>query len=87
MRALLGVLEEFTGFSVLCLAGRIVRREAEILSGQRPARLLRDIYKRHALLVPRKIAAQSFTFASHNPFTKYSSQRLGEASLVQQSGV
>jgi hypothetical protein len=29
--ALLGVLEEFTGFLVLCLVGRIVRREAEIL--------------------------------------------------------
>ena len=29
--ALLGVLEEFTGFLVLCLVGRMVRREAEIL--------------------------------------------------------
>ena len=26
----LGVLEEFTGFLVLCLVGRIVRREAEV---------------------------------------------------------
>ena len=29
--ALLGVLEEFTGFLVLCLVGRIVRRGAEIV--------------------------------------------------------